>query len=196
VVVPKPKLYVSDLKSYLTNNQISPEHFAKTVSLSQMTIRRWLNKGARSPLPIKYLPLLGPYFGKSEVPEPPKASVTQALENLSLSTLMDDLKSTGEHFAHQTRDLTRRKALKKVEEEVELRLKHISSDQMFTDCCSKLMKAARSAKTKPKARAIATGALLYFAKPVCTPEETPLIGYLGELTVLSVALNQLDSADC
>jgi uncharacterized membrane protein YkvA (DUF1232 family) len=181
-MVQKIKLSVRDLKKYLADQKISPEEFAKRSQLSHMTIRRWLKKTDGEALPSKYAPVLGPLFGKTPAPVLPKFSLASAMKDLNIDALMDEIEKSGLVF----------KDIAALEKALEKKLKGIS-DKIFQNCCRKLMKAAKSPQSPPRAKAIARGALLYFVDPVGLPDDTPLIGYLAELTILSVALNIIDS---
>lgn len=179
----KDRLYVRDLKRYLAHHQISPEVFAKDAQLSHMTIRRWLKKKDQEALPSKYLPTLGPFFGKAAPPDLPKFSLARALKSLSMDLLIVEIEKTGMRF----------KDLQRLEIAVDKKLRAILPDKAFQHCCNELLKTAKSSKNTPRAKAIAKGALLYFVDPQGVPDDTPLIGYLGELAILSVALNAVYS---
>jgi uncharacterized membrane protein YkvA (DUF1232 family) len=178
----KIKLSVRDLRKYLADQKISPEEFAKRSQLSHMTIRRWLKKGEHESLPSKYAPVLGPLFGKTPPPVLPKFSLANAMKDLNIDALMKEIEKSGSVFND----------IAALEDALAKKLKGFS-DKIFKDCCAKLIKAAKSPKSSPRAKAIARGALLYFVDPVGLPDDTPLIGYMAELTILSVALNRIDS---
>jgi hypothetical protein len=179
------EIYVGDLKKYLAHHRVSPEIFAKNTQLSHMTIRRWLKKSNSESIPSKYIPTLGPLFGKSRPPELPKLSLARALENESMSSLMITVEKSGRRF----------KDLQRLEMAVEQRLKNSVPDKTIERCCDELLKAAKSTKTSDRVKGLAKGALLYFTDLRRLPDDTPLIGYLGELAVLSVALNTIYSTD-
>jgi len=180
---PKIQLYVRDLRKCLAQSRMSPEDFAKKVGLSHMTIRRWLEKEDEESLPSKYLPTLGPVFGKAPAPTLPKFSLARALKSLSIDALMAEIEKAGNAFDD----------VKVLEDAVDQKLKNAPPDKTFHHCCEELLKAAKSSKSSSRAQAIARGALLYFVDTLGVPDETPLVGYLGELAVLSVALNTVYS---
>jgi uncharacterized membrane protein YkvA (DUF1232 family) len=62
--------------------------------------------------------------------------------------------------------------------------------------CKRLIAAVKNPKTPIKARAIAVGALIYFVSPIdLIPDTIPVIGYLDDLAVLSLAVNTLVQAE-
>jgi hypothetical protein len=97
-MVQKTTLSVRDLKKYLAHHKISPEEFAVHAQLSHMTIRRWLKKKDQDLLPSKYIPTLGPLFGKAPSPKIPKFSLAQALKTLSMDALLVGIEKTGTQF--------------------------------------------------------------------------------------------------
>ena len=176
----KAVLTIKDLKKYLAKTETGPDQFARDVKLSHMTIRRWLKRPDQETLPSKYLSILGPILGKTSAPELPKLSLTFALKNLSLDSLMNEIEAAGVGF----------KEIKQLENAVLEKLKRGATDKTVESCCLQLLKTAKSSKAKLKARATATGALLFFVNPIGVPDESPLTGYLGVVAVLSMALNR------
>jgi hypothetical protein len=158
---------------------MSPEDFALKAKLSHMTIRRWLRKGDREVLPSKYNATLAPLFGKAPPLASPKVSVARVLGNLSLDSLMAEIEKSGRQFTDMQR----------LEKALTKKLKSALSDKIFQHCCRELLEKAKSRSTSVQAKAIARGALLYFVDPRRMPEDTPLVVYLSELAVLSIALN-------
>lgn len=191
--ITQAKLYVSDMKKYLAKTRMSPEQFAKEVRLSSMTIRRWLKKDGQVPLPPKYLSVFGPRFGCAPQAILPKFSLARALTNLSMDSLMNEIESKGRSFIDGIKSKESADELNSLDLAIEEKLEKIPVDQVFTSCCRQLSKFARSSRISIRSRAVAAGALLYFADPISVPDDTPLIGYLGELSVLSVALNTVYS---
>ncbi len=175
------QIYVSDLKKYLARYQMSPEEFAKNAQLSHMTIRRWLKKKNSESLPSKYVPTLGHFFGKAPAPELPKLSLARALNEQSMDSLMEGIEKKGALI----------KEIAPLEKALLHRLESRVSDRTVEHCCRELMNAVKSPKTPTRGKNLAKGALSYFSDPQGLPEETALIGYLGELAILSVALNML-----
>lgn len=158
---------------------MSPEEFAKRAKLSHMTIRRWLKKNDQEALPAKYAPTLGPLFGAIPAPVLPKVPLEWALKNLSMDVLMAEIEQSGARF----------KDLKRLESAYARKLKTAPPDKSLLHCVRELLKAAKSPKTGAKARAIAIGALLYFVDPRGASDANPFVAYLGDLAILSVALN-------
>lgn len=175
-------LFVADLRKHLKSKGMSPEAFAKEVQLSHMTIRRWLRKGARESIPEKYFPILGPALGRAPGVDIPGFTLAGALENLTVEGLMRRIRKSGEDF-EDVAGLQRR-VLEKLGSE---RL-----DPIFSDYCHDLLVVARDSKAHFDARALAIGALLYFTDPQgLIPDHIPVIGYLDDLAILSVALNDV-----
>lgn len=178
--LPAPqKFTVRDIKNYLSENQISPEKFAQEVQLSHMTIRRWLKRRADQTLPEKYSSLLAPVLARDPQPKAPSSFTT---ESLPVEILMDEIEKSGREF----------KNTKQLGEDLKEKLKTARVDQIFLDHCKKLFELVKSPKTSVKSKAIAAGALIYFISPIdLIPDHIPVVGYLDDLAVLSVAVNSL-----
>jgi uncharacterized membrane protein YkvA (DUF1232 family) len=173
-ITDQPSLSIRDLKNYLAIRQISPEIFAKEVQLSHMTIRRWLQKNGHDHLPAKYHELLFPVLGQNPITS----------ENLAFNTesLMDEIEKSGKNF----------KDVGKLDQDVSEKLKSARVDRIFFDYCKRLIRAIKSPRTSLKSKAIAAGALIYFISPIdLIPDHIPVVGYLDDLAVLSLAVNSL-----
>jgi uncharacterized membrane protein YkvA (DUF1232 family) len=180
----RQSLSIRDLKSFLIKHQISPEKLAQEVQLSHMTIRRWLKRRDDDLIPQKYYSLLSPVLSRqttsqADAPHPFPAS-------FSLESLMDEIEKSGQEF----------KDVKTLEENLSTKLKTARVDQIFLEYTKKLIAAIRSPKTSLKKKAIAAGALIYFISPIdLIPDHIPVVGYLDDLAVLSLAVNSLASSD-
>lgn len=167
------QLYVRDLRKHLELRQISPEKLAQDVQLSHMTIRRWLKKADSTPLPRKYDSLLNPILSATDA--------ASGLFNVSgMETLMTEVEKSGENF----------KDVETLEKDLRSKLKSTRFDKIFIDSCRSLLLAIKSKKTTLRAKAVCVGALLYFISPIdLIPDNIPVVGYLDDLAVLSLALD-------
>ena len=175
----KSEVRIRELRTFLETRHISPEAFGKQVELSHMTIRRWLRKPDTWVIPHKYHPILREGFGPDKNTQSPE--VTHALADLDISSLMKGIEKSGE-----------KGDLKSIEKELTQKKKKTRLDQVFWRFCETLLKTARSTSSTTQARAIAIGALLYFINPIdLIPDEIPLVGYLDDLAILSLAVNYI-----
>lgn len=169
----RQKLTVRDLREHLERSRLSPERFAKQVQLSHMTIRRWLKKSDEQAIPQKYSAILGPrmQFGTSY---------------FDVQQLMADVEGSGAACTD----------LASVQQDVFQKLKTQRFDQIFHEFCSRLYEVAKSPSTTTKVKAIAIGALLYFINPIdLIPDHTPVIGFVDDLAVLSLAAQAVAKAE-
>lgn len=171
---------VRDLRAHLKNREISPEVFAAEVQLSHMTIRRWLKRPDSDEIPDKYYLILRPTLaGLTQLSVSPPAS-------FDVEDLMNEIEKSGTQF----------KDVKTLDKDVTEKLKSARVDKIFIEYCKTLIKAVKNPKTPIKARAMAVGALIYFVSPIdLIPDNIPVIGYLDDLAVLSLAVNSLAKAE-
>jgi len=182
---------IKDLKNYLASQGLSPEGFAKEVKLSHMTIRRWLKKPDSFPIPEKYKPIMESHLSQGQESSnfssaaSLSSSATAALQGFNLTELMDSVEETGRNYED---DGT-------LEGQLSDKLKGERFDKLMVQYVKKLFKAAVSKDTPLKTRAICIGALLYFINPIdLIPDHIPVIGYLDDFVVLSVAVNAVSNA--
>jgi uncharacterized membrane protein YkvA (DUF1232 family) len=173
-------IYIRDLKNCLKERGISPEAFAQEVQLSHMTIRRWLKRKPGDVIPEKYYPMLRVGFSQ----QADRTGVSPAL--FDVSNLMSEIEKSGKEF----------KNVENLDADVSTKLKTASVDPTFFDYCKRLLAAVVSPQTPSKVKAIAIGALLYFISPIdLIPDHIPVIGYLDDLAVLSLAVNTVVAAE-
>lgn len=99
---------------------------------------------------------------------------------------MNEIEKSGKQF----------KDVKTLDKDVTDKLKSARVDKIFIEYCKTLIRAVKSPKTPIKARAMAVGALIYFVSPIdLIPDNIPVIGYLDDLAVLSLAVNSLAKAE-
>jgi len=176
---------IQDLKNYLALQGLSPEGFAREVKLSHMTIRRWLKKPDSFPIPEKYKPIMESHLSQESGNFSSAASATAALQGFNLTELMDSVEETGRNYKD---DGT-------LEGQLSDKLKGERFDKLMVQYVKKLFHAAVSKDTPLKTRAICVGALLYFINPIdLIPDHIPVIGYLDDFVVLSVAVNAVSNA--
>jgi uncharacterized membrane protein YkvA (DUF1232 family) len=177
---------VKDLRDYLERNKLSPENLASSVKLSHMTIRRWLLKKDHEELPAKYVPLLNPLLSGKPMTEIPQFSIAASLGNMNMSDLMQEIERNGMDY---------NKGVDTLETDVGVKLKGARLDKLFADYCKRLIKMIRGPKVPLRAKAVCVGALLYFISPIdLIPDHIPVVGYLDDLAVLSIALNYANDA--
>lgn len=161
-------LTVGDLKTYLEAHDLSPEKFARDVQLSHMTIRRWLKKPDSQPIPEKYYPLLA---SRLEV---------SSRNQLNVSALLDDIEQAGKNYTD----------IENLEGEVTQKLEDPNIDSSLSGFAKRLLKVVFDKQTQTRVRMIAIGALIYFINPVdLIPDHIPVIGYVDDLAVMTMALN-------
>lgn len=167
-------LTVGDLKKYLEAHRLSPEKFAKQVQLSHMTIRRWLKKSDQHPIPEKYYPLLASHL---EV---------NSHSQLDVSAWMDEIEESGKKYTNTDN----------LEAEVAKKLEEAPNDPSFAWYTKKLLSLVFGSETQTRTRMIAIGALLYFINPIdLIPDHIPLIGYVDDLAVMSLAVSMAVGAE-
>jgi len=177
-------LSIRDLKGYLAKNQVSPERLAEDVQLSHMTIRRWLKRKDDAVIPEKYYPLLSPVLARQVAPKSELASPFPS--SFTVDSLMTEIEKSGQQF----------KDVKSLERDIDTKLKSARIDRIFFDYSKTLLAAIKSPKTSLKKKAIAVGALIYFISPIdLIPDHIPVVGYLDDLAVLSLAVNSLASGE-
>ena len=189
-----PAIRVQDLRNYLERNQLSPEDLASRVKLSHMTIRRWLQKNGKSELPAKYVPLLNPLVNPLSTPlvsensttEIPQFSIAGSIANLNMSELMQEIERNGMDY---------KDGVDVLESDVKTKLKLARLDKIFMDYCKRHIALIRAPKVPLRAKAVCMGALIYFISPIdLIPDHIPVVGYLDDLAVLSIALNYANDA--
>jgi uncharacterized membrane protein YkvA (DUF1232 family) len=186
----KNRIHVGDIRRFLEEKQWSPEAFAREVGLSHMTIRRWLEKSDRTPLPAKYNATLGPRLTVSGTAPRlgdifPQAR-PEGFSCTNVSEMVGDLEKNGRDYPD----------VKSLGGDVSRKLKSERFDTVFVRHCRQLLKAIFSRKVSKRKKAVAVGALLYFLNPIdLIPDNIPVIGYLDDLAVLTLAVNVLAEND-
>lgn len=182
--VTRQTLSIRDLKGYLAKHQVSPEKLAQDVQLSHMTIRRWLRRKDDDLIPEKYYALLSPVLARRVAQRPDQASPFPS--SFNVDSLMNEIEKSGQQF----------KDVQSLERDVATKLKSARIDRIFFNYSKSLLAAIRSPKTSLKKKAIAVGALIYFISPIdLIPDDIPVVGYLDDLAVLSLAVNSLASGE-
>ena len=96
--------------------------------------------------------------------------------------MVDDLEKSGKNC----------KDAAGVTKDVQKKLKVERFDKIFVEYCKLLIAAVFSKETPVRSKAIAIGALIYFLNPIdLIPDHIPVIGYLDDLAVLTLAANTL-----
>jgi uncharacterized membrane protein YkvA (DUF1232 family) len=177
-------LLVRDVKGHLAKHQISPEKLALETQLAHTTIRRWLRRDDDEVIPGKYYALLAPVLARQVAPKIAPSSPFPS--SFTVDSLMTEIEKSGQQF----------KDVKSLEKDVATKLKSARIDRIFADYSKTLLSAIKSPKTSLKKKAIAVGALIYFISPIdLIPDHIPVVGYLDDLAVLSLAVNSLTSGE-
>jgi len=178
---------ISDLKRHLASSGLSPETLARDVKISNMTIRRLLQRPDSDLIPEKYLL----QFQRSQTtPEGLGAEMwTERLQSLfnpaggkDFEQLWSDLeesgKTAGDYQGLQQR--TKKKLL-------DPNLGRLIKDQVKT-----VMKALFTDSIPLRLRLICAGALLYFINPMdLIPDTVPVVGYLDDFAIMSLVVGAL-----
>ena len=155
---------VAELKNYLEKNGLSPEELSSQVNISNMTLRRLLQKTPQTFIPEKYRLQL------AQLAYPSLSNV---------SDMVDYLNDTGETITG--------KKIDQVKADLDEKLKTAPVDSNFKEKLKSLGHDAFSSKNR-KIQAIAIGALLYFINPFdLIPDFTPL-GYVDDIGVVTIAI--------
>lgn len=164
---------VKDLKKEMKEQGLSPERLSKIVDISNMTIRRLLQKPAGTRLPSKYFQQL------NRLIEP-----DQLLSNTSYKSfgdIIDHLEKSGKD-ADETR-------LKK---DLSKKMKTGIPSNSFKSRLNFLNNILYQRKLTSKMRAIIKGALVYFINPLdYIPDNIPGFGYVDDFAVLTIALSYI-----
>jgi uncharacterized membrane protein YkvA (DUF1232 family) len=171
----QPIRTVLDLRRHLETAGLSPEQFAKLAKISNMTIRRWLEKPDATRIPEKYhLPL-------------DAAATTGTQEEIvkllgagkgDFAPFLDELEKNGRAYE----DLP---ALKK---DTATKLKDPKIGAHLRASVKTVLGAVTLKGLPLRYKAICIGAMLYFINPVdLIPDTIPVVGYLDDFAVLSLA---------
>ena len=158
------QLTIQQLRQYLASSKQSPETLASMLQISNMTIRRLLQKPDHAEIPAKY-----------------RLQFQQVLTMPSgdFGSLMDDLVAKGSNVT----DVKDVEALKTDLDE-KLKDNRITGD--FRDKIALVAKGAFSGGTL-KTKALCVGALLYLINPFdLIPDALGPIGYLDDFAVITM----------
>jgi len=156
-----------------------------------MTIRRLLKKPDKTPIPEKYHVQFDSLFPRSSSQQPlfssPHLEAFRSFFRMSgpgnFEPLLAELETEGKNYDD----------LEKLERDTKDKLK--SDKNIGAELAEKVLKvgAAIFAKDLPwKLRATCIGALLYFINPFdLIPDSIPVIGYLDDFAVITLALGML-----
>ena len=161
---------ILDLKNWMAATGSSPEKVAAKVSISNMTIRRLLEKAENSPIPDKY---------------------QRQLSGLSLLSYSEHGKGFEPFLEELAKEgVKRNRDLQMIKKEIDLKL---ARGQVIRELKEKIFFLLNSISQKnipPKSKAICIGSLLYFLNPFdVVPDAIPMIGYLDDFAVLRLAFD-------
>ena len=171
-----------DLRKFLEKQKLSPEGFSKQCLISNMTLRRYLDKPSDFQIPMKYWAAFDQAskedeFGGSKNTE----WLKQAMEQ-DFASLADSLEESGkgEHDLHQ------------LSEDLKTKKKNPHVGQKLKEAVTTLFSAITNNQLSKKDRFLAIGALIYFLNPIdLIPDVTPGVGYLDDYAVLTMVVARL-----
>jgi uncharacterized membrane protein YkvA (DUF1232 family) len=175
---------VKDLKAYLKAHTLSPERFAASCGISNMTVRRWVKNEDSVSLPQKYWPLFDQAF------EPETESLA---ESLGLTYRFDHGFDDLEKHVYSLGEKAQSEEKLKIEfaektEDKSIALGLIAKVKL-------LFKALTSPEISHYQRTLVLGAIIYFISPIdLIPDATPVIGYLDDYVVVSMVLASVTPA--
>ena len=167
------KFKVSDLKKILDEKNISPEDLSKELPISNMTIRRWLEKKDSFALPEKYQVHFEQLSSKS--------SAKSDHQNLHFSDMETDLLSAGQ------KEINNKNFLKSIKSK-------LTGLKTIKDHLSQVQELIHyvSESNDTKIKFIALGALAYFLNPFdLVPDALGLPGYLDDIGVMTYAISKI-----
>lgn len=170
---------IGDLRKKMAEMNLSPEQLAMMVPISNMTIRRWLQKKDKDPIPQKYIPHLQAFaIGK--------AYAYKYQDGLDITNV--------ESLASHLMDLSKEQSsLKDLQKDLDGKLDSKKFDTNFLSLIKELKKWALQ-KDNITVSLIAIGALIYFINPIdVVPDYLVPIGYIDDLGVMSLALIKIKS---
>ncbi|MBY0369877.1 DUF1232 domain-containing protein [bacterium] len=160
---------ISDLGTYLKDTGLSPERLAKTVGISNMTLRRLMERPPESAIPKRYLVTLNYHLGGM----PDSAAFNSEQD---FAPLMESLAEAGSKLTEEEILAIQDRIRKKLSE---------TDTQTFAALTQTLLRVV-ALPTKPKYRALALGALLYFINPLdYVPDAMVGIGLIDDFGVLA-----------
>lgn len=162
---------VERLNARMRDMNLSPERLAEMVPISNMTIRRLLEKPPQTVVPDKHRAHLEPVL-----------QMGGSFQGEQLHDLVDQLKDDGAKVEDT----------KKIESQLKKKIKEVSAE--LRQLGNELWKYASTKKTQKSmaTRSIALGALLYFINPFdLIPDSIPVVGYLDDFAVMTLALTQI-----
>lgn len=173
---------IGDVKHYMEANKLSPESLASKVSISNMTIRRMLDRKSNEKISEKYWPL----FDRLLANEPDATDAHLLQISANLFTDFDSLTQDLERAGLEEQDV------EKVEKDVHSKMKSEPIGSGLKNSLKILLKTLSGSKIPMSSRAIALGALLYFLNPVdLIPDALPGVGYLDDMAVATVAISAI-----
>ena len=174
---------VGNLEEHLTKHELSPEKLAEKTKISNMTIRRILKKGRGSPntkIPEKYHAQFDHYLSESC-----GTVVSLNPEPTDFKLFLKKLEQDGEKVSD----------LKSLEKDLKNKLKDRKIGQTIRSHAKTMIDAVFSKNTPMRYKAVCIGALLYLINPFdLIPDSIPVIGYLDDFAVLSLAVAYLATA--
>ncbi len=181
---------VGDLRDLLEERKISPEIFSKQVKISPMTLRRLIKKAPSTLIPEKYHPALDLLTGVGpSVPlsgTQPALGKIQTILNMRPGSSFDSVIAELEETGRQCDDF------KRLEAETTAKCSDPNIGRELLDLVKTAVKSLFSNEVPIKYKAVVAGALLYFINPIdLIPDTIPVIGYLDDFAVLTLAMGML-----
>ncbi|HTC20105.1 MAG TPA: DUF1232 domain-containing protein [bacterium] len=189
----------------MRETELSPEQMAKRLGISNMTIRRWMEKKSGEALPAIYeksvwdavyqmvaegMLLPGSTFVQKAVKESQKLYFSAAMKSLgfkgpsrksprfSMRSVMEGLSQIGAKEGHQSEVEKHRKKI----------LSFVRLGQDWKQRISTLIKVVSSTRLSGKDKLVAYGALFYLLCPLdLIPDNVPVFGLMDDYCVLGFA---------
>ncbi len=168
---------VADLRKYLELNGLSPEGLAKITRISNMTIRRLLEKNPHTKIAEKY------YAQFDRLTDNKTVSTENAKR---LNVLTGDMTSLFSYVSSLTKS---RKEGVKTKKIISLSQSYLSGCNLASVLKAPIARLSQAALRHPTAtvRGLALGALIYFVTPLdFIPDITSLTGFLDDYAILSL----------
>jgi hypothetical protein len=176
---------VGDLRAFLEERKVSPETLSKQVKISPMTLRRLVRKSPSTLIPEKYLPALD-LATASPLTRPPVLGSLHTILGVRPGASFDAVIEELEESGRQCGDYG------KLEEQTHAKCQDPNVGRELLDLVGGALKSLVSKEVPIKYKAVVAGALLYFINPVdLIPDTIPVIGYLDDFAVLTLAMGLL-----
>lgn len=166
---------VGDLRKKMQELSLSPEDFSHELPISNMTIRRWLDKEDSFIIPEKYQI----YFQNKTSKIDLNSDFAKNFKNIESQILVD-----GKKHAKNTAFFKKVKSL----------MSKMKNNVSIFNQASALLDIYKVA-TSSQAKYLALGALVYFVNPFdIVPDGLGFVGFIDDLGIMTYILTKIQSA--